>query len=357
MSVTLREIARVTGLSVPTVGNVLGNSPHRHSAATREIVLKAARELGYQPNASARAMQSGRFGCIALILSRSRTRTHSYLPVGFLEGIEDELSLRDMHLSVSRLGDVEFHSPNFVPKVLRQATADGIIVHYTHELPQAMQDLLKQSKSPVVGTNAKLESHCVYLDDFGGSFEATRRLIEMGHRRVAFLVFLSAVSSKGESSSERLMQAHYSVSDRLKGYCCAMKNAGLSPMVVEEAMMVGHSEFPGVATRLLSGAEPPSAVIGYSDRETIPLLHAALSLGLSVPRDLSIVHFGADHGWFLGQVINVIKLPVEQMGREAVRMVLEILDSQGAECGARALRYGVESGVSAFPDSVRSVTV
>src|SRR4051794_17942945 len=118
MSVGIKEIAQLTGLSVPTVGNVLGRSGARYSEDTRRRVLEAARELGYRPNSSARAMRQGRFGCAALILTRSRQQTHSYIPNRLLDGIDDELALHDMHLTVSRLTDEELSAVDFVPKVL-----------------------------------------------------------------------------------------------------------------------------------------------------------------------------------------------------------------------------------------------
>ena len=110
---TIKDIARHTGLSVPTIGNVLGRSGGRYSAQTRARVMKAARELGYRPNASARAMRRGRIGCAALVLSRSHQQTHSYIPAGLLDGIDDELARHDMHLTISRLSDEELSADNF----------------------------------------------------------------------------------------------------------------------------------------------------------------------------------------------------------------------------------------------------
>src|SRR5215475_10876419 len=162
MSVSLKEIAAHTGLSVPTVGNVLGRSASRYSAETRRKVVEAARELGYRPNSSARAMRQGRFGCAALILNRSRQSTHSYVPPRLLDGLDDELSLHNMHLTVSRLTDEELSSDETIPKVLREHTADGIIVNYTHEIPESMLKLIRDHHAPAVWVNAKLDSDCVY---------------------------------------------------------------------------------------------------------------------------------------------------------------------------------------------------
>src|SRR3954470_20688971 len=118
MTVTIKEIALRTGLSIPTVGNVLARSTARDSATTRELVLKAAQEMGYKPNSSARAMRQGRFGCAGLVLSRSKQQTHSHIPNRLIDGIDDELARHDMHLTVSRLTDEELSDNDFVPKVI-----------------------------------------------------------------------------------------------------------------------------------------------------------------------------------------------------------------------------------------------
>src|SRR4051812_17594670 len=114
MTVTIKEIAERTGLSVPTVGHVLGRGGGRYSAETRRRVMEAAREMGYRPNLSARAMRRGRTGSAALILSRTRELTHSHIPLGLLDGLESELAENDMYLAVSRLSDDELSVGDFV---------------------------------------------------------------------------------------------------------------------------------------------------------------------------------------------------------------------------------------------------
>src|SRR5262245_28817077 len=191
MSVTIKEIARRTGLSIPTVGNVLGRAANRYSAQTRQRVMKAAAELGYKPNASARAMRQGRFGCAALVLSRSKQQTHSHIPSGLLDGLDDELAQHDMHLTVSRLTDEELSTEAFLPKVLRESMADGMIVNYTHEIPPAMLNLIHAHHAPAVWLNAKLGEDCVFPDDHGAARATTKQLIELGHRRIALVHFIA----------------------------------------------------------------------------------------------------------------------------------------------------------------------
>src|SRR3954453_960814 len=190
MTITIKEIARRTGLSIPTVGNVLGRSANRYSAKTRERILQVAHELGYKPNASARAMRQGRFGCAALVLSRSKQQTHSHIPTGLLDGLDDALAQHDMHLTGARLTDEELSSDDFLPKVLRESMADGMIVNYTHEIPQAMLELIHAHHAPAVWLNAKMPHDCVYPDDRGAAQAATEVLIQRGHKRIAFLHFI-----------------------------------------------------------------------------------------------------------------------------------------------------------------------
>ncbi len=338
MAVTLREIALATGLSVPTVGNVLGTAGHRHSKVTRERVLQAAKRLGYTPNASARAMRSGRFGCIALILSRSKTRTHSFLPIGMLDGIEDELGLHDMHLSVARLADRELNDVNFVPKVLRQSTADGLIVHYTHDLPDTIDELIRKHHAPVVTTNTKLDANAVYPDDYGASLSTTRELIKRGHRRITFFNLMPRVSDD-DTRERRLVSEHYSLVDRRAGYEKAMLEAGLKPKLEPESVVTPYTDFPIVARAALAGEDRPTAVLCYSERDLAPIIHAAAMIGLKIPKDLSVTFFGPDDQWVLGVELSAIPLPVAEMGREAVRMVLALLESPGDSLPSRALAY------------------
>jgi DNA-binding LacI/PurR family transcriptional regulator len=340
MAVTLREIAKATGLSVPTVGNVLSTAGHRHSAKTREVVLDAARRMGYRPNASARAIRSGRFGCLALILSRQKTRTHSYLPIGLLDGIEAELGQHDMHLTVTRVDDSLLAEDGVLPKVLRQSTADGLIVHYTHELPETIQAALKNNQVPIIGTNAKLDAGSIYPDDYSATKELTARLYEMGHRRIALIQYLHT-PLPGETLSLRLKNAHYSVADRRRGYIDAMVERGLVPEFAPPEGLIAHEQFVDAANRLMNRPDRPTAVIAYSERELLPLIHVCRSAGLSIPKDVSVTFFGSDDQILLGLPLSAIQIPLERMGREAVRCVVQAIESPGPSIPSIALRYQI----------------
>ncbi|HEX3358423.1 MAG TPA: LacI family DNA-binding transcriptional regulator [Tepidisphaeraceae bacterium] len=350
MSVTIKEIALRTGLSIPTVGNVLGRSASRYSAATRKRVLQAAQEMGYKPNSSARAMRQGRFGCAALVLSRSKQQTHSHIPVGLLDGLDDSLARHDIHLTVSRLTDEELSSDDFLPKVLRQSMTDGMIVNYTHEIPQGMLDLIHAHHAPAVWLNAKLKEDCVYPDDFAAAQSATARLIGLGHRRIALLHLISPniFATNFEQAKPKF---HYSVSDRAAGYATAMLDAGLSPIVTHHDRYIDNSEQLDACRALLRGENRPTAVVVYSDRDLSLLMCAASELGLSVPKDLSVLVFYPTDVWSAGKSVSAIQVPTSEMGRRAVAMLMQKIESPNESCSPVAVPYDARFGETVAPAS------
>jgi DNA-binding LacI/PurR family transcriptional regulator len=338
MSVTIKEIARRTGLSIPTVGNVLGRAASRYSAETRQRVLKAAADLGYKPNASARAMRQGRFGCASLVLSRSKQQTHSHIPNRLLDGLEDELAQHDMHLTVSRLTDEELITNDFVPKVLRQHMADGMIVNYTHEIPPAMLELIRAHHTPAVWLNAKLDADCVYPDDYGAAKSATEHLIKFGHKRIA-LVHMIAPFPWYPNFQASWRVRHYSVSDRAAGYTDAVADAGLPPRIFWHDRLVGELEQFEACRALLSTPDRPTAMLLYSEAEVGAVVCAAKVLGLKIPQDLSILAFMPLAMTLAGERITNVAIPTEEQGRRAIRMLLEKLTSPEKICSAQALPY------------------
>lgn len=339
MSITIKEIARQTGLSIPTVGNVLGRSGARYSADTRQRVLKAAQEMGYKPNSSARAMRRGRFGCAALVLSRSKQQTHSHIPAGLLDGLDDALARHDMHLTVSRLTDEELSSDNFLPKVLRQSMADGMIVNYTHEIPQGMLDLIHAHHAPAVWLNAKLAEDCVYPDDFGAARSATQQLLGLGHRRVALVHFISPTVFD-MSFDDALPRFHYSVGDRAKGYASVMQEANLQPRIAYHDRFVRDDQQMDACRALLTGEDRPTAVLVYSERDLSSLLCAAAALKLSVPKDLSVMAFHPGDSYVGGQHVSVVQVPTYEMGQRVVAMLMRKLEDRDRPCAAQVVPYG-----------------
>ena len=113
MSMTIKQIAKAAGLSVPTISQVLNNTG-RISDKTRKHVWKVCDELGYKPNASARAIRTGRFGAVTILLSREEHS--SFLPRQLLDGINDEIVQRNLSLNIAQLPNAKLIDEQFLLK-------------------------------------------------------------------------------------------------------------------------------------------------------------------------------------------------------------------------------------------------
>ena len=345
---SLKEIARVTGLSVPTVGNVLGRSASRYSAETRQKVLEAARQIGYKPNSNARAMRAGRSGCAALVLRRSHQITHSHIPIGLLDGIDEELARHNMHLTISRLSDEELSSDEVLPKVLREYLAEGMIINYTHEILPKMIQVIESHHTPAVWLNAPMKRDCVYPDDYGAARDTTKKLIELGHRRIAFVKLISPFLP-GCDFEQTLFKMHYSIGDRRDGYVAAMRSAGLTPQVIGLDRLIPFAEHQGLINGLLRGGDRPTAVMTYCDMDLSLVMSAAAVNGLAVPRDLSVLAFLPEEPWTGGKRVSVVPIPTAEMGRRAVRMLLEKVNDPDAMLPPQVVKYEAKFGETVAP--------
>jgi LacI family transcriptional regulator len=253
-----------------------------------------------------------------------------------------------MHLTVTRLTDEELSREDFVPKVLREHMADGMIVNYTHAIPPAMLELIHAHHTPAVWLNAKLGEDCVYPDDRFAAESVTRELLKLGHRRIALVHTIASLGWQG-TFGENWARVHYSVPDRASGFGAAMREAGRAPRIVSHERFIEPHERIDACVALLSAKDRPTAVLAYSENEVESLMCAARMLGLVVPRDLSVVVFAPSSNWIAGYQMSVAAVPTEEMGRRAVRMLLERLKFPDANCAPEAIPYGLVAAQSVGP--------
>jgi LacI family fructose operon transcriptional repressor len=327
MPATLKDVVRRSGLSLPTVSRILGGHADRHSARTVERVMRAARELRYRPNSSARAVRRGSFGCICLLQSTDFWRSH--LPGTLLSGIHDALHERDLHLTLARLSAEELSEESFEPKALREWLADGLLVNYTHDIPALMRRRIARRRIPAVWINTRLRHDCVHPDDRDAALRVTRSLVERGRRRIAYVDYYFHTPSH-----------HYSKDDRYAGYLAAMREAGLAPRLIAADPPVPGRKVEELVRRWLAAEDRPDAVVTYGGGEVHPILLAAARLGVEVPRDLAVATFG-EVGDFGDAPVTVCRLPWGEVGKAAVEMLLEKIDDPSRRFGARAVGFCV----------------
>ena len=313
MPATLKDIASASGCSFQAVSAILRDRPGaRFSAATRERVLHAAQQLGYRPNASALAMRAGRTGCVALLKGTHPNRNTLSAPV--LGGVTAELNGRDLHLAILTLDDARLTSAEHLPKVLRQTMADGVLVKYDTQIPPQLGQLLAHFAIPTVWINSRQPADCVRPDDLAAGRLATEQLLALGHRRIAYVDFSGDPADRDE---------HYSCHDRHAGYLAAMAKARRAPQLIGGRSL--HEERLTLAHELLRQADRPTAVVCHSGWSAFPLWHAALQLGLQIPRDLSLISFESQPQDQFGQELSLYEVPEHVMGRTAARLLGDLL--------------------------------
>jgi LacI family transcriptional regulator len=301
--VTITDIAAVTGVAPSTVSRAL-NNPGRVSAATRERIQAAARELNYVPNSQARALTSGRTGTIALLVSDVTNPFY----FGIIRGTQQELKAAgyaQLLIDTENSGELEI---DMLHK-MRQSL-DGAILAASRLSDRALAALA--AKIPLVTINRNVKGvPSVVIDTPAGISQAAEHLISLGHRSLAYV----AGPANSWPNAAR-WQAMRSVAARL----------GLQFTRVGPFPRGLPSGAPAADAVLNTGA---TACIVFNDLIAIGMLTRLRDRGVRVPGELSIVGcddiFGAD---FCNPPLTTLTAPIERAGRVAVSMLLSRLDAR-----------------------------
>jgi LacI family transcriptional regulator len=327
--VTQHDIAAKLGIGQKTVSRVFTN-PELVSDALRSRVVGIARELGYRPNTGARAMRTGRFETVVLV--QSTERTASPMPEMLVIGMDEVLSGADVSLVFARLPDDQLVSDEFVPKVVRELLADGLLINYDTNIPRRLVELIHDNQLPAVWLNTRHVTATVRPDDLAAGDAATQALIDRGHRRILY----------ADGFIDNGPWVHYSRKDRLAGYRAAMTRAGLPHHEALPDHSINRMAWAGAMLE----RHLPTAVIGYGgDYEISPFLCAALRLGWSIPDQLSLVSFGPAP-YFCGFDIATWLVPQLDMGRHAARQLLATMRDRSLVPQEVVLPYTMHPGAT-----------
>jgi LacI family transcriptional regulator len=330
--VTLRDVAERAGVSVDTVSRALNrrNKEVWESQRRRgEAIRRIAREVGFSFNAAGRAVRTGRFGAVSIVQGFVHYR--SYMPPDLFDSIYFELAKAGLRADMVKLSDEDLSSEAYMPGILRERRSDGLLILYTHGFPRATAELIERLKIPAVWINTDRGSDCVRPDDREASERATRHLIRLGHRRIAYVNFVTGAG-----------RGHYSVRDRHEGYAVTMEGAGLSPLVLDPQDGVPHDRRLIASRELLASRERPTAVVAYAPSHVVPVIIAAAGAGMRVPEDLSALTFAqlaqSDYGLRVTTMIE----PWREVGRAAVKMLQQKMRNPDRALPARRVPFGME---------------
>lgn len=330
MRPTIRDIAERAGVSKTTVSFAL-NDPSRISAETCKKVMAVVDELGYVPDPVARTLTTKRLGALGLLLPQPITEAlrNPYL-CEIIRGIGEECEKNE--LSLAMLPPVRGR----VIEAARRAFVDGLItigVGPGHEVVE----LLTRRHIPFVTIDGaeSAETVNVGIDDEAAAYDLMRKVLELGHRRVAVLSLRpEAIGLEGECSSL--------VRDlRLEGFSRALAEVGLgrdSPgvlVVPTEGSLEGGQE---AAARLLSDpGAAPTVIVAMADVVALGVYDACAEMGLRIPEDLSVAGFDDIPGSRNARPpLTTVRQPGREKGSVAAALVVSLLSGGTAAHGRLA---------------------
>ena len=313
-SSTIRDVARLAGVSIATVSRTLSN-PAVVAEQTRESVLRAVVEAGYQPNALAISLR--RLQSRAVVVLVSDIANPFYAEV--FKGAEESAHRHGYSVLIGDLSTDPDKGASYV-ELVRGHRADGIIM-MNAGLPREAADAtaIPMVYAATYDPAGKLPS--VSIDYAAATRAATDHLIALGHRRIAH------ISGDLRSPSCR---------DKRAGYRQALEAAGL-PQSADLEYEGDDSIAAGAAglTHLLGAPEPPTAVFAANDEMAIGAIRALTARGLRVPEDFSVVGFDdIKFAAAYAPAITTVRLPRFDIGVQAMEMIIRRLtdpDAPGLE--------------------------
>jgi DNA-binding LacI/PurR family transcriptional regulator len=310
---TIAQIAQIAGVSVPTVSKVL-NGRVDVAPPTRKRVEQVIEEHGFVRNRAARALRKGKTGLVDLILPR--LDDEYFLPI--LEGVAQVLREAGVRLVLTATNYQPEQEVQWIDIVTDHST-DGILLVLPSN--EAIKHL-ERSGLPFVcihnqgGLQPTVPS--VTITSWEGGFTATTHLINLGHRRIAYI---------GKTAPAR------DAIERIAGYRAALDVANL-PIDPQLQCDGEFSEADGyTATRtLLELPEPPTAIFAGNDRQAAGVYRALHELGMTVPSEMSVIGFdNLPYTELMNPPLTTVHVPRLELGRTAATMLLHLINGEPLE--------------------------
>jgi DNA-binding LacI/PurR family transcriptional regulator len=273
-SATIRDVAQKAGVGVGTVSRVLNNSASV-SLNTRHKVLAAIDELEFSPNLAARRLSRGKTMVIGALVPYFTNPS----VVRRLQGVVSVVANSQYDLILFDVESVERRDV-FLRNVPRRQLVDGLLLISLMPTDTEVAYLQESGLLAVLIDAHHPMMHRVVVDNVVGGYQATKHLLDLGHRRIGYI-------------SDFLDDPFNSpVRDRFTGYLQALDEAGVT-FRPEYHQQGEHGRFQARALthQLLDLPEPPTAIFAYSDTQAIGVIEAARERGITIPNDLSVIGF------------------------------------------------------------------
>lgn len=311
--VTIIDIAKAAGVSPSTVSLVLQKN-ERISVETRRRVEEVIEQLGYKYNRSAANLRRQTSQAIGLIINDICNPFFAEMTAG----VQQRLEGTDFLVFLVEAGD-EVERQSKVYRSLEEHGIGGLIIFPASNTTPEFLERIAAGGTPIcVAVRRPPEADVDYVgpDNRLAGRMATRHLIELGHRRIAFL--------GGEAHSPARI-------DRISGYTEALKKAGIrfDPALCIENRPTRANAITDIQ-KALDLSEPPTAAIGYNDNVAIAAMHGLRRRGIEPGRDFAIIGIdGTLEAELAYPALTTVALHAHEIGRRAADLVLERIKAPG----------------------------
>ena len=302
--VTLLDVAAAAGVSKSTVSRILDERLPRSESATAQRVRQVAAELGYVRDPSAASLRRGKTMTIGVVVPRLTDTVMAMLYEALAHAGQ-----RSGHFTIVATTGDEPDAERTAVQALLQRRVDGVVLSTARLGDDFPSQLAARGVPCVLALRTDGHSLASVGDDRLGGYLATRHLLDLGHRRIGL------IAGPGYASSAR---------GRVEGYRQAMAEAGVevAPSWVVESTF-GIDSGADAARDLMSLDPRPTAVFAVNDNTAIGALSAFENLGLSVPKDVSLVGYNdIPIVSRLPTPLTSVRVPFDQIAGAALELLI-----------------------------------
>lgn len=312
----IKEIAAEAGVSIATVSHAFRN-PGRVSDESRKKVLDAAKKIGYTPNRLAASLRTSKSGNIVAIIPDVADSHNAKI----IRAIEKVAHTRGYSVLLGDTQGSEEREREFAAMTVSRQ-ADGIIL-MSHRLPfEVGKNKLTLDDLPPIVSGCEFTGHdcipAVAIDDVQAAMDATRHLINYGHKDIA------VITGDMDTTSSR---------DRLEGFRGAMSQSGLK--CDEDMIIISDYSLSGGETAtesLLLRRNRPTAIFCFSDEIALGCMYALRQNGFKVPDDISVMGFdNIPVAKYFSPPLTTVAQPTEEIGTACATILLDLINGNEPE--------------------------
>jgi len=321
MGVTIKDVAKKTGLSITTISLVLNKKESRIPEKTRQIIENAVQELNYTPNQAAVSLSTKKTNLLALVIPRKTF----YFFADLVSSIESSCRNAGYSLNISMPEGDEISCLEAIKETLRRGP-DGVIFDpsaFGGDFYTAYTGLVEKSEIPIcslAGAGAHLLPNSILPDHRQGGCLAASHLLGLGHKGIVFLA--------GH-------RENFIVSDLLRGIEDAFEDLAINPGPQSLTVVYGEntaaSGHEGLKT-LLKTQPDLSGIIAGSESIASGVLNCAQEMGIAIPGQLSVIGYGASLSREEHQPnLSTISIHYDRIARKAVNLIKKLNQGSPAQ--------------------------